>query len=81
MAADKGKFEPVFIRHKKCGGEYQAHSEAEIVPDDKDCVICKEVRARYLASHAVVNASTYGTPLADELGLVVSVDKVGPVAS
>ncbi len=79
--ASEEKFEPVFFRHKKCGGEYQAHAEAEVVADDKDCTICKEVRDKYVTSHGLVNSATYGTPLADELGLVVTIDKVGPVAS
>jgi hypothetical protein len=80
-ANSEDKFVPVFLRHAKCGGEYQAHAEAEVVPDGEDCVICKEVRAKYRESHGLVNSTTYGTPLADELGLVVTVDKIGPVAS
>lgn len=81
MALQEDRFEPVFIRHHRCGGEYQAFSPAEIVPDGADCIICAEIRARYQASYGLNNTATAGTPLAEELGLVVVVDKIGPVAS
>jgi hypothetical protein len=81
MAVKEDKFEPVFLRHARCGGEYQAFEAAEIVPDGLDCGICSEIRERYLASHGLNNTATAGTPLAGELGLVVVVDKIGPVAS
>jgi hypothetical protein len=81
MALKEDKFEPVFIRHARCGGEYKVSGADEIVPDGTDCQICTEIRERYLMSHGLNNTATAGTPLAEELGLVVVVDKIGPVAS
>ncbi len=81
MAFKEDKSEPVFVRHGRCGGEYQVFGANEIVSDGADCQICREVRERYLMSHGLNNTATAGTPLAEELGLVVVVDKIGPVAN
>ncbi|MBN9387845.1 MAG: hypothetical protein J0I20_07345 [Chloroflexi bacterium] len=70
-----------FVRHARCGGEYQVFGPGEVVPDDEDCQICREVQERFQVSHGLNNTATAGTPLAEELGLVVVVDKIGPVAS
>jgi hypothetical protein len=75
------KYSQKFVRHARCGGEYQVFGPEEVVPDDEDCQICREVRERFQVSHGLNNTATAGTPLAEELGLVVVVDKIGPVAS
>jgi hypothetical protein len=74
------KFSQRFVRHARCGGEYQVFGPGEVVADDRDCQICGEVRERFRVSHGLNNTATAGTPLAEELGLVVVVAKIGPVA-
>ena len=81
MAVKEEKFGPMFARHAKCGGEYQVFAPDEMVPDSVDCQICREIRERFQVSYGLNNTATAGTPLAAELGLVVVVDKIGPVAS
>jgi hypothetical protein len=80
-ATREEKFERQFLRHERCGGEYQVFGAGEIVAEAADCPICGEIRERYLTSHGLNNTATAGTPLAGELGLVVLLDKIGPVAS
>ena len=81
MALKEDSSERRFVRHGRCGGEYQVFKAEETVPDGADCHICQEIRERYLASHGLNNTATAGTPLAEELGLVVVVAKIGPVAN
>lgn len=81
MATKEDGFALGFVRHVKCGGEYQVFGPDEIVLDGVDCQICQEIRERFQVSHGLNNTATAGTPLAAELGLVVVVDKIGPVAS
>ena len=81
MAVKEDKFGPMFVRHARCGGEYQVFGPGEIWPDGVDCQICREIRERFEVSHGLNNTATAGTPLAAELGLVVVVDKIGPVGN
>jgi hypothetical protein len=81
MAVKEDKFGPMFVRHARCGGEYQVFGPGEITPDGVDCQICREIRERFEVSHGLNNTATAGTPLAAELGLVVVVDKIGPVGN
>lgn len=76
----EAKFGPGFVRHARCGGEYQVFGPEEVVPEGEDCQICREVRERFRVSGGSNNTATAGTPLAEELGLVVTVDRIGPVA-
>ena len=73
---------PVFrkeIQHVRCGGTYLAHSESEIVADDGTCPVCRRVIAIKAATLGQQIVATPGTPLADELGLVVLTGVPGPV--
>lgn len=63
MAVKEEKFGPMFVRHAKCGGEYQVFAPDEMVPDSVDCQICREIRERFGVSYGLNNTATAGTPL------------------
>jgi hypothetical protein len=67
------------IQHVRCGGTYLAHSPKEIVGDTEDCPVCRRVIAIKKATLGAQIVATPGTPLAEELGLVVLSGKPGPV--
>jgi hypothetical protein len=72
---------PVFrqeIQHVRCGGTYLAHSPSEIVADDENCPVCRRVIAIKAATLGQSIVATPGTPLAEELGLVVLAGTPGP---
>ena len=66
-----------FVIHGKCGASYQIWTEAERLTDAVDCEICRAVRADYVRSSGLINRASAGTPLAQELGLVVTVGQSG----
>ncbi len=78
-AGSKGEFKVREIPHVKCGGTYIARAADEVVGDEVDCPICAEVRQDHAKSGGLVNRSSYGTPLAKELGLIVTYGEAGPV--
>jgi hypothetical protein len=82
VAGEKAVAETVFrqeIKHVRCGGTYLAHSKAEIVGEGEDCPVCTRVLAIYKGTHGLQNVASFGTPLAEELGLWVTTGKPGPV--
>ncbi len=71
---------PQVLQHSRCGANYQVFRTEEIAGETTDCPVCQAVRRDYGRTNGMINRASAGTPLADELGLVVFRGTPGPTS-